>query len=376
MKTKFASANRDKVNDLLDQRTSLEKIDKIKGLLSSLSYIVFILNDKRQIVFANDLLLKKLNIKNDSDVVGLRPGEALFCIHSENRTGGCGTTEYCRYCGAVNTILTVQNKNLPETREARIIVNRNGIEDQLDLEITGTPLEYENKKYIVISAQDITDKKRKQQLERIFFHDIINLAGSLDGIMEMMDEMTNEEREKFFLAAKRISGNLIDEIMAQQELSKAENNELTPKIETHKINGLIDDSITTINHHTVAKNKIIKFVPLDSEHHIATDGVLFKRVIINMLKNALEASKQDENITVTIKKDSDKFTIGVHNGLYMPDHIQKQIFQRSFSTKGSGRGVGTYSMKLLGERYLKGSIHFTSNKETGTTFSFIVPESI
>ena len=39
----------------------------------------------------------------------------------------------------------------------------------------------------------------------------------------------------------------------------------------------------------------------------------------------------------------------------MPDEVKAQIFERSFSTKGRGRGIGTYSIKLLTERYLEGT---------------------
>jgi len=52
----------------------------------------------------------------------------------------------------------------------------------------------------------------------------------------------------------------------------------------------------------------------------------------------------------------------------MPAEIQMQIFQRSFSTKGSDRGIGTYSIKLLAENYLKGKVDFSSNESEGTIF--------
>jgi sensor histidine kinase regulating citrate/malate metabolism len=35
-----------------------------------------------------------------------------------------------------------------------------------------------------------------------------------------------------------------------------------------------------------------------------------------------------------------------------------------------GRGIGTYSMKLFGEKYLKGKVWFTSSAENGTSFFF------
>ena len=59
-------------------------------------------------------------------------------------------------------------------------------------------------------------------------------------------------------------------------------------------------------------------------------------------------------------------------GVIPPDD-QLQIFQRSFSTKGRGRGLGTYSIRLLGEAYLGGAVSFTSTQRTGTTFRIELP---
>jgi sensor histidine kinase regulating citrate/malate metabolism len=58
----------------------------------------------------------------------------------------------------------------------------------------------------------------------------------------------------------------------------------------------------------------------------------------------------------------------IKNPGLIPAEVQSQIFQRSFSTKGKGRGLGTYSIKLLTERYLNGSVGFTSSIERGTEF--------
>lgn len=374
MASKYASGERDSIKSILNQKDALENIKDLKGLLSTLSYVVFILNTKRQIVYANDLLLKKLGISEGLNVSGARPGEVFACIHSNDKPEGCGTSEFCRYCNIVNVILNAGSGNVPNTEEARVVVNKNGVREQLDLEVSASPFYFAENEYIVFSVQDITDKKRKEILERTFFHDIINLAGSLDGIMELMGEMTCEEREKFILTARRISNSLIDEILAQQELSKAESNELKVNPEAYELNELIRDSIAKIQFHEVAKDLKIRFIEANDSYGIITDKVLLNRILINMMKNALEASKQiNSQITVLARKKSNAFEISVHNNTLMSDRVQKQVFQRSFSTKGIGRGIGTYSMKLLGERYLKGAVDFVSNKKEGTIFKLVLP---
>ena len=60
----------------------------------------------------------------------------------------------------------------------------------------------------------------------------------------------------------------------------------------------------------------------------------------------------------------------------IPRETQLQIFHRSFSTKGEGRGIGLYSVKLMTERYLKGSVKFTSDDSSGTTFTVTYPLDI
>jgi signal transduction histidine kinase len=64
---------------------------------------------------------------------------------------------------------------------------------------------------------------------------------------------------------------------------------------------------------------------------------------------------------------------GVHNPSVMPRSVQLQVFQRSFSIKYAGRGLGTYSMKLLTEQYLSGHVSFVSDEAQGTTFIAAFP---
>ena len=96
-----------------------------------------------------------------------------------------------------------------------------------------------------------------------------------------------------------------------------------------------------------------------------------------MIKNALEASPDGEAVAIGCSKTADgRAQFRVHNEGAIPRDVQLQIFQRSFTTKGPGRGLGTYSMKLLSERYLKGTVAFTSAPEHGTTFTATYPPTL
>jgi len=95
-----------------------------------------------------------------------------------------------------------------------------------------------------------------------------------------------------------------------------------------------------------------------------------------MLKNALEATPAKENVTLGAWRDADQVEFWVDNPTFMPRDVQLQVFKRSFSTKGSGRGIGTYSMRLLASRYLGGTVDFSSSEAQGTTFRLRLPQDI
>jgi sensor histidine kinase regulating citrate/malate metabolism len=65
--------------------------------------------------------------------------------------------------------------------------------------------------------------------------------------------------------------------------------------------------------------------------------------------------------------------IAVKSDPLIPRDVQLQLFQRAFSTKGMGRGWGTYSIRLLTERYLGGRVGFISTKKHRTVFTISIP---
>ncbi len=127
------------------------------------------------------------------------------------------------------------------------------------------------------------------------------------------------------------------------------------------------------SHHSVAEGKRIAPPVITGETMIRADDVILGRILGNLIKNALEASQKGQSVSVTYSNDGSP-AFSVHNDTAMSEEARLQMFQRSFSTKeGRGRGIGSYSVKLLTERYLKGAVTFESNPGEGTTFTIRLP---
>lgn len=170
------------------------------------------------------------------------------------------------------------------------------------------------------------------------------------------------------------SDRLVDEVKSHRQLAAAERGEV--EINTTKTGTLqlLQDVVCSYANHEVAEQRAIEIASESPDVSLVTDEVLARRVLGNMTKNALEASAPGEVVTLGCIEDYDHVVFSVHNPCYMPRKIQLQMFQRSFSTKGSGRGIGTYSIKLFGEKYLGGKVSFTSSEEGGTTFYLRLPK--
>ena len=332
--------------------------------------MLVILNKERQIVYANKTFLKNIKADDFLSILGTRPGEALKCVHAGNAPGGCGTSKSCRYCGTVNAIMEAQ-KNKHCVMECRISTENNA---SLDLEIKTTPMIRNGESFTIFAVKDISDEKRREALERIFFHDVLNSAGGISGLSSILLEEKNPEALAEILPMiHRTADNLVEEIKSQQQLYKAEQGDL--EVNHKKLNSLhiLNETAQTYIAHEVSTNKKIVVDKNSPEIVFNSDPVLLRRILGNMIKNALEASTEGSEVILSCKQEADFIRFLIHNSIYMPKEVQLQMFQRSFSTKGAGRGIGTYSMKLLGEKYLAGKVDFFSSENDGTTFFVEIP---
>jgi nitrogen-specific signal transduction histidine kinase len=373
MKTFHASPERAGKQELDSQFKNLASISYLAELVNALPYVVTILNSDRQIVFSNQVLLDSLKVDDFREFLGKRPGEALNCIHSLENDGGCGTSESCRFCGAVNTITASMRENRKVVNECRITSENEGVEEYHDFEVTATPFAWEGEKYTIFALADISGVKRKRMLERIFFHDIMNTAGNLRGLTELIVEMDESPRKKELTELiVNISNELVEEIQEQRQLSEAESGELQLVKTMVNTKEILENIVAQFDSHR--KKTIGVVIAPDSEDlSFMADKSLLPRILKNMLKNALEASLDEDKISIKANSVDSVIRFTVHNPNVIPRDVQLQIFKRSFSTKGADRGLGTYSMKLLGERYLKGKVHFKSEEGLGTEFYFDLP---
>lgn len=373
--TFHAPADRDSIETVKRQRDLVNSVPQIRAFLDAVPDVYLTLNDKRQIVFANKTFIDFIGVSDDPDkVLGMRVGEAVDCVHAFKMEAGCGTSEFCKNCGAVNAMVSAL-RGSEDLEECSIERKNSG--DSFDFRVWSQPYDIEGEKFIFFAIKDISHEKRRRALERIFFHDIVNTVGSLKGMTEMIKFEDEIDRIKQYSGlVYDLSLRLLDEIYAQKQLAAAEARELKPKLQEFISSEFLSDIQQSYSHHLSAHGKFVEIDPEAQTFDLKTDYTLLSRVVGNMTKNALEASLEGRTVRIGCEKKDDEAVFWVKNSGRIPEYARLQIFKRSFSTKGDNRGLGTYSMKLLTERYLLGKVDFETSEDKGTTFRAIIPRDL
>lgn len=345
------------------------------GVLNAVPSYVLVLNRSRQIVFANSSLLRFIGVQDMKDILGRRIGDILDCVNAATSELGCGSSEACITCGTAKSITAFLQEGMTVEQESRI--RRHGNGQALDFRVHTAPFPDDtHKELLLLFLTDIANEKRRRALERIFFHDVANLSTGLVGLSRVLceKEMDDEKRGHIQNVLHRYTNRLAMEIDAQRILSAAECNELVLQPESCVSLNILGEVAAFYSDNAQFGLCQVQVAVDAASVTFVTDQRLLHRIIGNMTKNAAEASPKEGLVTLGCRDLKDGgVEFWVHNRGVIPREIQLQIFQRSFSTKGTGRGLGTHSIKLLGERYLGGQVSFSSSAEDGTTFRFHCP---
>ncbi|MGH4138688.1 sensor histidine kinase [Clostridium sp.] len=374
LKTFYAASERLDTKEIKRQAQNFNVNDPYLKALDSMNVFVIIMNSYRQIVYANKAYLKFLKLNDISSILGQRSGESLICINAFKNEGGCGTSSACQNCVAGNIVLKSINAKQEIEGEISIIREVDGFDSPLNLFVNVAPLELNKEIFYLASFIDATDSVKKRAMERIFFHDVINTAGALKGILSLLKSEVPAIYENEVAEVVGLFEGLIDEIQSQKQILAAENNDLF--IERLEFNSkeILYALKKLYTGYSNSTNKTIKIAEDSMDVELKNDSSILKRVIGNMIKNALEATVDNGVVTMGCYSVQNEYVrYWVRNPSYISESVQNSIFKRSFSTKGNDRGLGTYSMKLLGEKYLKGHVGFTSSKDEGTCFYIEIP---
>lgn len=232
----------------------------------------------------------------------------------------------------------------------------NHMSDSLEESIRN--LEESNKKLLSdIEKERIEEKKRRDFIATISHElksPITIVSGQLEGMIYNIGSF--KDRDKYLRKSYEVIGEmrgLVEEILT---LNKYESDAFKVEMEKLNLSELLDKTIENQNFHLGNRGLNLK-KNIESNINIYGDVKLIKRVLDNIINNAIKYSKDNTDIIVTLNK-KEKATLLVENiGDNINEEEIKKIFdpfyrlEKSRNRKTGGSGLGLYIVKSILDKH-------------------------
>ena len=243
----------------------------------------------------------------------------------------------------------------------------------------------DNVSFLQWILHDITERKRLETLRNdlisMIYHDLrsplANIVSSLD-VLETMLPLEDEPVLKSLLniavrsteRIQRLTNSLLDmrRLEAGQPLSNPQSVE---------VDALINDAVEAVRTTAETKNQTINRAIVESIPQVLADADMIRRVLINLLENAVKYSPQGSQITIGAQLQDKMVQVWVKdNGPGIPPAEHERIFDK-FSRldngeKARGFGLGLAYCRLAVEAH-GGRIWVESQPGEGACFRFTLP---
>ena len=145
---------------------------------------------------------------------------------------------------------------------------------------------------------------------------------------------------------------------------------LNPKTEQVNVEKVINESLTMITIPSTIKTTVSTQKDLPQ---LALDSTLIKRILVNLIQNAVQAMPNGGNLTVTASSQRNHARIEIEDtGEGIPLEVQSRLFTPLMTTKSKGQGFGLAVVKRMTEA-MKGTVTFESEAGRGTKFTLEFP---
>ncbi|MDE5882871.1 MAG: HAMP domain-containing histidine kinase [Muribaculaceae bacterium] len=238
-----------------------------------------------------------------------------------------------------------------------------------DIMIRKSELTVKDKSFTLFTFSDVSrqiqvaEVESWEKLTRVLTHEIMNSLTPIQSIAETMsDKTTTREASEAFETISSSSRSLMQFVRNFREFTKLPE----PKMKVLYLKPLLESCVRLGKGYTKDKDIEITLVCFPPDVMVYTDEALLSRVLLNIIKNAVEANSSIIKIETDLKADESVEIRISNDGEPIPDEVAGQIFTPFFTTRTSGSGIGlSLSRRII--TYLGGTLSFKTAPSTSFT---------
>lgn len=228
------------------------------------------------------------------------------------------------------------------------------------------------------AANERAAVEARQHVMQMIAHDLRSPLTSLMLFMDLLKggnfgDVSEVARTKLSSAGRDLKrmvhlvGNFLDR-------EKLEAGRMQLEYNTISMDGIVDQAVSSVS--ALAENEGVSIELSVEAGMIYVDADKLVQVLVNLLSNAINVSRQGQVVTVsaTIKNNAVEFCV-LDRGPGVPEDMREGLFERfskSSKKEGAGSGLGLSLAKEIVQMH-KGTLEFRDRDGGGTVFQFTVP---
>jgi PAS domain S-box-containing protein len=265
--------------------------------------------------------------------------------------------------------------------DSRVI---NGHVEELPVEVHVKRIDLASESFLQWILRDITSRlelaKLRTDLTSMIFHDLRSPLGNIISSLEVLresligDDETIQSVLSIASRSSRRASRLVESLLDLDRLEA--DRAVLNKIDT-SIGALVAEAVEEVHPTAEAKGQFLRMELAPGLPTVKMDVDMVRRVMINLLENAIKFSRGGDLIQVSVKQEGAYLQISVKDsGVGISPKDQERIFEK-FTRLGrhersKGLGLGLAFCRLAVEAH-EGKIWVESEEGKGSTFAFTLP---
>jgi two-component system, NtrC family, nitrogen regulation sensor histidine kinase NtrY len=251
-------------------------------------------------------------------------------------------------------------------------------------------LKFESNVIKLVSFQDITNELDRKELDswqrliRVLTHEIMNSISPITSLTSVISGYFKKVEDKTPLPLKNIDHQIVSKTLSGLNTIEETGKGLLDFVDKYRsLTSLPKPNLSKFTVESLfAKNKLLMESNIPDKIKIITsvspkdivleaDYAQVEQVLINLIKNAVEALSGKKNGTINLKAfyaDDATFIQVADNGTGISDDIIEDIFVPFYTTKKNGSGIGLSLSKQVMQNH-NGTISVNSFPDRGSEFT-------
>jgi two-component system nitrogen regulation sensor histidine kinase NtrY len=293
-----------------------------------------------------------------------------YILHANSSAKKLLSTEVLTHIQQIERIDEKLYQTIKNIRPSeRRLISISNDQDEIQLSLKATSFRSNNAELVILSIQDIKSELEEKELEswmkliRVLMHEIMNSITPITSLSETLSHIYGSDGMP--VSPEQVTSKTITTTLQGLNVIKEQGKglmsfvesfrKLTRVPEPEKKNFKVSDLISRVQILYSSLNKsdrVSLSVSLkDPEQEILADQNLISQVLLNLVKNALEANEDNPDGQIKIVTGTDTNNrpeiCVIDNGPGIPEENIDEIFVPFFTTRQTGSGIGLSISKQI-----------------------------